>query len=231
MTNIAVIPARSGSKRIPGKNIRKFNGVENIVRAVELAKTSEIFDKIIVSTNSEAIAELAISAGAEVPFMRTEELSDDYATTIDVIQDVFVRSPNLSTYKYTCCIYPVTPLLKPRHLIAAHLKLQSSNCDYVIAGLEDKTSVYRHFELGDKGKIKFIFPEFLETRTQDLQRTFSDGGQFYFGKTSSWIQGVPLLSSKSEIIEFTNMEIVDIDNLDDWKYAEYLVSLNDRDDR
>jgi pseudaminic acid cytidylyltransferase len=231
MSSIAIIPARSGSKRIPLKNVREFNGVPNIVRAVELAKKSNLFEKVIVSTDSQEIANLAISAGADVPFLRSEKLSDDVATTIEVIQDVFSREPQLTLHQFACCIYPVTPLLKAQHLVSAYNKLCSTNVDYVLAGLEDKTSVYRHFEIDQDGKIEFIFPQYQTTRTQDLKKTYSDGGQFYFGKTSAWIQGIPILSSSSEIIEFKNTEIVDIDNWDDWKLAESLVLLKDREDR
>lgn len=231
MTSIAIIPARSGSKRIPQKNILEFNGVPNIVRAINLANESDIFKRVIVSTDSEEIATMAISAGAEVPFLRSKELSDDLTPTIQVVQDVIQRVPELTIYRDACCIYPVTPMLKCGHLHSAFSQLQSGNADYVVAGIVDKTSVYRHFEMGTDGKINFIFPEHQSTRTQDLPKTFSDAGQFYFGRMSAWIQGIPLLSNQTEIIEFSNTELVDIDNWDDWKLAESLISLKDREDR
>ncbi len=230
MTSIAIIPARSGSKRIPQKNILEFNGVPNIVRAINLAKDLEFFERVIVSTDSVKIAEIAISAGAEVPFLRSKELSDDLTPTIQVVQDIFKRIPDLSKYSEACCIYPVTPMLKKEHLQSAISQLRSGKADYIVAGLVDKTSVYRHFEIGADGRIKFIFPEHVSTRTQDLPKTFSDAGQFYFGKTSAWIQGIPLLSNQTQIIEFSNTELVDIDNWDDWKLAESLISLQERDD-
>lgn len=230
MSSIAIIPARSGSKRIPSKNMREFNGVPNIVRTIKMAKESNLFEKIIVSTDSQEIADLAVSSSAEVPFLRSNELSDDFATTMEVIQDVFAKEPQLSLHQYTCCIYPVTPLLKAAHLESAFKKLKLSQAEYVLAGLEDRTSAYRHFEIDQDGRIDFIFPEHQSTRTQDLRKTYTDGGQFYFGKTSAWIAGIPLLSKNSEIIEFKNTEIVDIDNWDDWKLAESLVLFQDRED-
>lgn len=231
MSSIAIIPARSGSKRIPRKNVREFNGVPSIVRTVKMAIESNLFEKVIVSTDSQEIANLALNSGAEVPFLRSNELSNDFATTMEVIQDVFARNPQLTIYEFTCCIYPVTPLLKPAYLKSAYRKLQLSQAEYVFAGLEDKTSVYRHFEIDEDGKIEFIFPQYQTTRTQDLKKTYSDGGQFYFGKTSAWITGIPLLSKSSVIIEFRSTEIVDIDNWDDWKLAESLVLLKDQEDR
>ncbi len=158
MTNIAIIPARSGSKRIPQKNILEFNGVPNIVRAIQLASTSDLFDRVIVSTDSDEIAKIAMSAGAEVPFLRSKELSDDLTPTLQVIQDVYDKVPELKLHRYACCIYPVTPLLRSEHLISAISQLRSGNADYVVAGIVDNTSAYRHFEIDVDGKINFIFP-------------------------------------------------------------------------
>jgi pseudaminic acid cytidylyltransferase len=231
MSSIAIIPARSGSKRIPSKNLREFNGVPNIVRTIKMAIESNLFEKVVVSTDSQEIADLASSSGAEVPFLRSKELSDDFATTMDVIQDVFAKVPQMSMHKFACCIYPVTPFLKASHLESALEKLKLSQAEYVLAGLEDKTSAYRHFEIDQDGRIDFIFPEHQSTRTQDLRKTYTDGGQFYFGKTSAWIAGIPLLSKSSVIIEFRSTEIVDIDNWEDWKLAESLVLFKHQEDR
>lgn len=231
MTNIAIIPARSGSKRIPQKNILEFNGIPNIVRAINLAFGSKLFERVIVTTDSDEIAKIALSAGAEVPFLRTQELSNDETPTFQVIQDVFHRVPELLKYRNACCIYPVTPLLRIEHLKSANSQLISGNADYVVAGIADRTSAYRHFKINDDGKIHFLFPEFQTTRTQDLPKTFSDAGQFYFGKISAWMNGIPILSDRSEIIEFSSTDLVDIDNSDDWKFAESLISLQNRKDK
>lgn len=231
MTSIAIIPARSGSKRLPRKNILEFNGVPNIVRAINLANESNIFERIIVTTDSEEVSKIAISAGAEVPFLRSKELSDDLTPTIRVIQDVIQRIPELTIYSEVCCIYPVTPMLKIEHLHTAKSQLRSGNANYVVAGLVDRTTAYRHFEIGTDGKINFLFPEHQSSRTQDLPKTFSDAGQFYFGRISAWIQGIPLLSKQTEVIEFSNHELVDIDDWDDWKLAESLISLKEREDK
>lgn len=220
-----------GSKRIPSKNILNLNGVPNIVRAVKLALDAGVFERIVVSTDSEEIAALAKSTGAEVPFLRSSKLSDDFTTTSQVIQDVLEKVSGLNTFEFTCCIYPVTPLLKTKHLRAALSKLESSDAEYVLAGIVDRTSIYRHFQIGTQGKIDFIFPEFLETRTQDLPKTLADAGQFYFGRTRAWLAGVPILSDKTEVIEFSSTELVDIDTWEDWKLAEALISLNDEDAR
>lgn len=216
-----------GSKRIPSKNILEFNGTPNIVRAVELAKESQLFKRIIVSTDSEEIANLAKSCDAEVPFIRSPELSDDFTGTSEVIQDVLKRVSGLESFEFTCCIYPVTPMLKTEHLSAALLKLKSTDADYVAAAIADRTSVYRHFQIDTSGKIDFIFPGFMNTRTQDLPKTFADAGQFYFGRTKTWLDDVPILSDRTEVIEFSNLELVDIDNLEDWKLAEALILIQD----
>jgi N-acylneuraminate cytidylyltransferase len=228
MKSVAVIPARMGSKRIPSKNMLEFNGIPNIVRAIKLAQNSHLFERIIVSTDSEEIAYLAQSSNAEVPFIRSAELSDDFTGTSKVIQDVLKRVPGLNSIEFTCCIYPVTPMLKTEHLKAAFSKLKTGDADYIVAAIADRTPIYRHFQFNSCGKIDLIFPSFVNTRTQDLPKTFADAGQFYFGRTKAWLEEVPLLSDRSEAIEFSNTELVDIDTWEDWKIAEAYISIRDK---
>ena len=128
--NIAIIPARGGSKRIPRKNIKLFHGLPVIVYAIKAAKESEIFDEVFVSTDDEEIAEVATSFGATIPWMRSKDLSDDHATTIHVMQDTVNKlSTNLIDLENICCVYPVTPLLRPNFLSQGFKTLQDGNWD------------------------------------------------------------------------------------------------------
>ena len=224
--NIAVIPARGGSKRIPKKNIRNFHGMPIISYAIKAAEESEIFDAIFVSTENEEIKEIAISLGAEVPWRRTSELSDDYATTVSVMQDA-VRNlkPTLGDIENVCCIYPATPFLKPIFLSQGLQIIQEGCWDYVISASKADTPPERFFSLGESRRVELLFPEHELTRTQDLPTKYRDAGQFYWGKGSSWESGLPIFSSKSTIIEIPRSLAQDIDTLEDWDYASHLFAM------
>ena len=224
--NIAVIPARGGSKRIPRKNIKIFQGLPVIAYAINAAKESEVFDEVFVSTDDEEIAEVAESFGATIPWLRSKDLSDDYATTVSVMQDAVKRLKlNLMDLENICCIYPATPLLKPSFLSQGLETLESADWDYVFSGLKINTPPQRFFSLGSSTEVKMLFPEFETTRTQDLAHVYQDAGQFYWGKKSSWESGLPIFSSKSTIFEIPSKSAVDIDTPEDWHYAEALFNL------
>lgn len=224
--NIAVIPARGGSKRIPRKNIKLFHGLPVIAYAINAARESEVFDKIFVSTDDEEIAEIATSFGATIPWMRPKGLSDDYTTTVNVMQDEVKKlNLNLIDLENVCCIYPATPLLKPSFLLQALQILENGDWDYVLSALRTKTPPERFFSLGASKGVEMHFSEHEVTRTQDLPITYHDAGQFYWGKKSSWESGQPIFSSKSTILELPSESTVDIDTTDDWHYAERLFDL------
>jgi len=221
--NIAIIPARGGSKRIPRKNIKPFYGVPVIAYAIKAAKESDIFDEVIVSTDDLEIAEVAKNFGAAVPWMRADNLSDDYATTISVMQDAVKKlGSDLKAVDNVCCIYPATPLLKPSFLSQSFDILESGDWNYVFSGLKTDVNLQRYFLLGNYNELEMLFPEYAETRTQDLRHTFCDAGQFYWGRKSSWEHKLPIFSSKSTILELPNDTVVDIDTPKDWEYAEKL---------
>jgi pseudaminic acid cytidylyltransferase len=226
MSSIVVIPARGGSKRIPRKNVKLLNGKPAITYSIELARSVGFFDRIIVSTDDPEIAEVSVQSGAEVPFVRSPNLSDDFTITVDVIADAITQIQNPGdSLDYVCCIYPVTPLLRPERVEQALQILQSGSWDYVFPALEFPSPIERGFKKSASGLIEFGFPAFANTRTQDIDKTFHDAGQFYFGKAESWLEKKPILSGVSTFIELEKNETLDIDDLEDWALVEQLVNL------
>lgn len=221
--NIAVIPARGGSKRIPRKNIKLFHGLPVIAYAIKAAKESGVFSEVFVSTDDEEIAEIAESFGAAIPWMRQKDLSDDYATTVSVIQDAVNKlKSSLSDIEYVCCIYPATPLLQPSFISQGLQILKDGDWDYVLSASRAKNPPERFFSLDSANGVEMHFPEHRATRTQDFLPSYHDAGQFYFGRSSSWESGLQIFSSRSTIIEIPPELSVDVDTLDDWHYAEHL---------
>jgi pseudaminic acid cytidylyltransferase len=224
--NIAVIPARGGSKRIPRKNIKLFHGLPVIAYAIKAAKESEIFDEVFVSTDDSEIAQIAESFGATVPWLRPKDLSDDYATTVSVMKDAVEKlKTNLIDLENICCIYPTTPLLKPSFISQGLQILEDGDWDYVLSASRAETPPERFFSLGANKRVEMHFPEHEVTRTQEFLTAYHDAGQFYFGRRSSWESGLQIFSSRSTIIEIPRELSVDIDTLDDWHYAEYLFTM------
>ena len=226
MTSVAIIPARGGSKRIPRKNVIPIKGIPMIGYAILAAQESGLFEKIIVSTDDVEISTIAKSFGAEIPRFRSSELSNDYATTNDVLADA-VSSTWLGESKpeYVCCIYATTPLLNAAHLIESFRIIQDEAADYVFPAAPFPHNVERGFKLREDNGLQMLFPEHFSTRTQDLQPTYHDVGQFYWGKTEAWANRKPIFSTASRIMKVDDSEFVDIDYLSDLeKVAEILES-------
>lgn len=222
MTNkIAIIPARGGSKRIPKKNIKSFLGKPIIAYAIETALNSKLFDEVMVSTDCQDIANVAKEYGARVPFLRSKKNSDDFATTIDVISEVisWYKDRGLS-FEYACCIYPCTPLLNKEKLTESFSLLLKHNFDCVFPIIRYGFPVQRAVRVNKDGIVKMIQPEHLITRSQDLEPTFHDAGQFYFFNTEKLVSKQKLLTDLTGYIEVSEMEAQDVDNLVDWKLAE-----------
>jgi pseudaminic acid cytidylyltransferase len=225
--SIAVIPARGGSKRIPRKNIKLFNGLPVIAYAIKAAKESGIFSEVFVSTEDEEIAEIAKSFGATIPWMRPKDLSEDDSTTISVMQDAVIKLKScINKLEYVCCVYPATPLLQPKFIQEGLKVIMDGNWDYTLSASRVETPPKRFFSLDSANNVQMHFPENEETRTQDFLPTYRDAGQFYFGRSSSWELGLGILSSRSTIIEIPHQLSVDIDTLSDWHYAERLFAMN-----
>jgi len=223
MESIAIIPARGGSKRIPRKNIKSFAGKPAIARAIECAGASNLFSRIIVSTDDQEIATIARESGAEVPFIRSSRLSDDYTTTIEVIADALINLKEVSDPSdLVCCVYPVTPLLHSSRLKEAKELLIGGDWDFVFGAIQFESPIERAFRKNATGEVLFRDHKFIEIRTQDLPSSYHDSGQFYFGRRSSWISKSTVLGANSTFIQLDKHEVIDIDTEEDWALAEYI---------
>ncbi|MCT4614482.1 MAG: pseudaminic acid cytidylyltransferase [Marinifilaceae bacterium] len=221
MKNIAIIPARGGSKRIPRKNIKEFCGKPIIAYSIEAALKSGLFDEVMVSTDDKEIAEIAIHYGAKVPFLRSSKNSDDYATTYDVLEEVIkCYESNNEEINLCCCIYPTAPFINEEKLINAHSLLMKHNFDSIFPVIRFGYPVQRGLVVDDKLKIKMKHPEYLNSRSQDLQPVFHDAGQFYFFKSKNVKSYRSLWTDNSGYVEVKEIEGQDIDNETDWKLAE-----------
>ncbi len=219
---IAVIPARGGSKRIPRKNIKDFCGKPMIAWAITTALESRLFDHVIVSTDDGEIADIARKWGAETPFVRPVELADDFIPTVPVIAHA-VKSciDNGWPVKYACCIYPCVPFLQNGDLINAFDLAQKKGADFVYPVTEYAHPIQRVMRQLPSGKMQFISPEYELTRTQDLEKSYHDAGQFYWGKASAWINHKKMHTDGLGMV-IPSWRVVDIDSMDDWIRAENL---------
>lgn len=223
---IAVIPARGGSKRIPRKNIKMFDGLPMIGYAIKAAISSNLFDQVIVSTDDDEITQVAKSYGALVPFKRPAELSDDQTVTVPVIGhavDWSIKQGN--QIEAACCIYPCVPFLTAEDLIGAYQIFEKRNSHYVYPVVAFHSSPWRAMTLPEDGPMKFIYPEYELTRTQDLPVCYHDAGMFYWGKASSWVKGLKMHSNGVGYV-MDDKKIVDIDTEDDWARAERIAKFS-----
>jgi pseudaminic acid cytidylyltransferase len=223
---VAIIPARGGSKRIPKKNIKEFNGKPVIAWSIIAAQESMLFDHIIVSTDDEEIKSISENYGAKAPFYRPSKLSDDYTATAPVIAHAINKLNRLFEKKvsYACCIYPCSPMLKASNLINAFNILEESKQNFVYPVTEFSHSIYRSMIKNSKGKMEFLYPNHEQTRTQDLVKTFHDAGQFYWGRADAWLKGRKM-HTDAVGMEIPSYLAADIDTIDDWKRAELLYQL------
>lgn len=218
---IVIIPARGGSKRIPKKNIRLFDGLPIIGYPIKELKDSNRFESIYVSTDDPEIAQISETFGAIVPGLRPTTLADDFTTTIEVISNEIIRFKlDQDPDRTICCVYPGTPMLKSEQVIQAVEILESENWDYVISAKKIKSPIQRSFFLDSKKILKLHFPKHENTRTQDLDTSYEDAGQFYCGKMKNWILKMPIFSSNSSLSLIEGEGVYDIDTLEDWFNAE-----------
>jgi pseudaminic acid cytidylyltransferase len=228
--SIAIIPARGGSKRIPRKNIKLFNGIPMIAYSIKCAEESGIFRRIIVSTDDMEIANIARKHGAEVPWIRSSSLADDFSSTSSVIQDAVIRSKSdFEGVANVCCIYPAVPLLNPSFLVEGLRVLQEGSWDFVFSALQNKTHPQRVFKLDENRGVAVDPSSIFTKRTQDLPLTYHDAGQFYWGKKASWETGKPIFGINSTIVEMPSNSVVDIDEPSDWNAALELYLRNQKD--
>lgn len=225
MAKIAIIPARGGSKRIPRKNIKLFFGKPIIAYSIDIAINSGLFDEIIVSTDDQEIAEIARSYGAHVPFLRSTENSSDYATTMDVITEVLTdyKTKLNRTFEFVCCIYPTAPLIQRKHLMEGLTQLTFYKRIATFPVVAFSYPVWRGVSLDEKGKAELVWPQFKNTRSQDLQVVYHDAGQWYWFDTFQLSDG--LFSNNTGTVVLSEEEVQDIDTLSDWKLAEHKYSM------
>ncbi|WP_421956079.1 pseudaminic acid cytidylyltransferase [Polaromonas sp.] len=219
---LAVIPARGGSKRIPRKNVKSFVGKPMIAYAIEAAAASGCFDRIVVSTDDDEIAEAARAAGADVPFRRPAELSDDLTPTVPVIAHAIqacLSEPHASDA--VCCIYPGVPLLDPAALAQALALLEQGNAQYIFPVIRFGSPIQRALRRGVDGQVSPFHPEYVNTRTQDLEPAYHDAGQFYWGVAAAWRAGLNIHVNGASIV-LPEWRAVDIDTPEDWLRAEAL---------
>jgi pseudaminic acid cytidylyltransferase len=221
MNNLAIIPARGGSKRIPKKNIRPFLGKPIIAYSIEVAIESKLFSEIIVSTDDKEIADLASSYGAKVPFYRSEKNSDDFSSTLDVLKEVLLKYKELNcVFDNLCCIYPCAPFTTTDNLNKAFNLLVQNNYNSVFPVVEFQTPIQRALKIIDEHKIICNQQEYTNSRTQDLEKFYHDSGQFYWLKSNAALFEESIFSSNSGCIILNELHAHDIDNENDWKFAE-----------
>jgi N-acylneuraminate cytidylyltransferase len=218
--NIAIIPARGGSKRIPRKNIRSFAGKPMIAHAIKAVIDSGLFERVVVSTDDAEVASIANAWGAEVPFIRPTDLADDHTPTVPVVADAINRCEALGWQgEYICCVYPCAPFIAADDLQGALAALRSSDLDYCFAVAEYSTAVQRALRRAPDGTMSPMYPEHELTRTQDLDKAFRDAGQFYWGCRTAWLTN-PRLHGSSMGFVIPGWRAIDIDTEDDWRRAE-----------
>lgn len=220
MKKIAIITARGGSKRIPGKNIKEFCGKPILAYSIEAALQSEIFDTVMVSTDDAQIAEIAQKYGAEIPFYRSRETSGDFATTNDVLLEVLSEYEKRGErFELGCCIYPTAPFVTAEKLKSAVNKLAESDADTLIPVTAFSYPPQRAM-IVKEGKLVFKHPEYLDSRSQDLEPHYHDVGQFYVFRTEAFQRNRKLMVGNILPLVISEMEVQDIDNQTDWEIAE-----------
>lgn len=220
MPNLCIIPARGGSKRIPRKNIQLFLDKPIIAYSIEAAINSELFDEVMVSTDDPEIAEIALKYGASVPFFRTEKTSNDFATTFEVIEEVLLKYQDLDkNYNIVCCLYACAPFVTSKKLSQSLQLLEKNNYDSVFPIMPFGFPIQRSLKFeGDK--IKFFYPEYSLSRSQDLEKSYHDAGQFYWMQVDKCLLEKKILTENSGSVVISELEGQDIDNEVDWKLAE-----------
>jgi len=223
LMNLAVIPARGGSQRIPKKNIRRFCGKPMIGYAIEAALGSSSIEQVIVSTDSKEISDIARSFGAQVPFLRPAELSDEHATTSAVIvHAIKAMRATGSAPENVCCIFPCTPFLTADCLDDFYAKMEKARHSFVYPVVLYSHPIQRAMTMDENGKMSLLQPKFEYTRTQDLQPTYHDAAQFYWGRVDAWLSGKKMLTEGIGI-RISSRQAIDIDNFEDLEKAEWIM--------
>ena len=224
---LAVIPARGGSKRIPRKNIKEFHGQPMIAWSIQAALNSSCIDEVWVSTDDDEIAAIAQSYGAKIPFIRPANLADDFATTADVMQHAvqayqtqYQQLPN-----YVCCLYATAPFVQRQDLQKGFELIQTKSLDYVFSATSYPFPIQRAIKLDKDGAVNMFSPEHFNTRSQDLEEAWHDAGQFYWGRSEAWLSKARIFSPQSSTVALPRFRVQDIDTSEDWQRAELMAQL------
>lgn len=222
---VCVIPARGGSKRIPLKNIRAFAGKPMIAWSIAAAQEAGCFDRIIVSTDSDEIADVALGHGAEVPFMRDSTLSDDMTPTVPVIADA-VQRMQLQADTPVCCLYATAPFARGKDLNSGLQLLRREAPEFVVSVTTFAFPIQRALRMKDSGRVEMFSPELALTRSQDLEEAWHDAGQFYWATAQTWrAPGSSIFSADTRAVVLPRYRVQDIDKLEDWQRAEMLMAV------
>lgn len=217
---IAIITARGGSKRIPGKNIRDFCGKPIIAYSIEAALESNLFSEVMVSTDSKEIANVAEQFGARVPFLRSAKTADDFATTSDVVLEVLKRYRERGEeFTYTCCIYPTAPFITPQKLCEAMKLMKDCKPIEVFPVVPFSYPPQRCLVIEEDKSMRYRFPEYMMSRSQDLESWYHDAGQFYIYRTEEYVRQEGKISGGFMPIIVSELEAQDIDTEEDWEAA------------
>lgn len=226
MKNLCIIPARGGSKRIPRKNIKPFLGKPILAYSIETVLRTGLFDEVMVSTDDKEIAEVARQYGANVPFMRSTTTASDFATTADVLREVITKYKELGLeFDYFCCFYATAPLVQSKDVVSAFERLQNSFFTCVYPIVQFSYPIWRCLDLAPDGTMTRHWPEYENSRSQDLPKEYHDTGTFYWYKTKEWLAGIIKVGG----IEVDETTIQDIDTETDWKMAEMKYKLLNQD--
>ncbi|CAD5257080.1 MULTISPECIES: pseudaminic acid cytidylyltransferase [Halomonadaceae] len=223
MNRIAIIPARGGSKRIPRKNIKDFCGKPMMAWSIEAAKASGCFDRIIVSTDDREIAKVAEQWGAEAPFLRPNDLADDYTGTLPVIRHAveWVNDHEMIV-GYACCVYATAPFVTPEDIQRGWELMQQSVASFVFSVTSYAFPIQRAIRITENGRVAMFNPEHFQTRSQDLEEAWHDAGQFYWGTADSWLEEKMIFGEDSVLVKLPRNRVQDIDTPEDWARAEWL---------
>src|SRR5690606_5572843 len=217
IVKVAIIPARGGSKRIPRKNINTFAGKPMIQWSIEAAIESGCFDQVLVSTDDTEIAEISKLSGADVPFIRPAEFSDDHTPTSAVMRQALENLAGQGVeVKIACCIYATAPFVTANDISAGLEKFDSGKNDYVVSVTSYEFPIQRACRITPEGKLEMINPQNYLVRSQDLEDFYQDAGQFYWGVSSAWLKELPVFGDKTAPLIIPRHRVQDIDTQEDW---------------
>lgn len=227
MSTIAIIPARGGSKRIPRKNIRPFCGKPMIARSIETALESGVFDAVVVSTDDKEIASIAESFGAQVPFLRPAELSNEHAATLPVIaHSIRWWEQNRASVEFACCIYATAPFLRAEFLREGFRILKENpDAEFAFSVTSYAFPIFRAIRIAESGCVEMFWSENQMKRSQDLPEAWHDAGQFYWGRKSAFLENEGVFNAKSYPVILPRHLVQDIDTHEDWERAERMFSV------